>query len=161
MIYGLPFAIPRTAEWLREKLDLRGQHQIRAVLRGLERSCDARLVVLWASEGYTSKHVVDFYGDDAVLPPELPDLASSVPSREVVQDKHGEEHDAVVFKIRVGKEVPTLGLAIVVPGVEEAAPLFDAVEAAGEQVESIIVDAVDRTRPVGAQRRARRVRAED
>lgn len=143
-MFGPRLTIPRTLDWLNARLDLRGHRELRAILRSLERECDARLAVLWASETYAKNAVVEFSGDDAVMPPTLPELASSIPSRDVLRDRYGEQHDAVIHKIRLGGGVPTLGAAIVVPGEEDPERLFDAIERAGEAIERALVEAVER-----------------
>lgn len=143
-MFGPRLTIPGTLDWLNARLDLRGRRELRAILRRLERACDARLAVLWASETYAKNAVIEYSGDDAVMPPALPELASSIPSREVLRDRHGEQHDAVVHKIRLGGGVPILGAAIVVPGVEDPNELFDAIERAGAAVEGVLVEAVER-----------------
>lgn len=143
-MYGLPFALPHTVEWIREKLDLRALAELRRQLRSLERLSDARLVVLWAAENAAKTGVLTTIGDDEVLPPELPDLLVSVPSRETVRDRHRERHAAVVLKIRLGGHAPTLGLMVVAPGNDPGPPLLDALEVVAEAIEIVIVEAAER-----------------
>lgn len=154
-MYGLPFALPHTLEWIREKLDLRALAEFRRQLRSLERLSDARLVVLWAAENAAKTSVLASTGDDEVLPAELPDLRVSVPSRETVRDRHRERQAAVVLKIRLGGDAPTLGLMIVAPGHDPGPPLLDALEATAEAIEMVVVGAVERATEREASRASR------
>lgn len=161
-MYTLPFALPHTLEWIREKLDLRALAELRRQLRSLERLSDARLVVLWAAENASKTSVLASIGDDEVLPPELPDLRVSVPSRETVRDRHRERHAVVVLKIRLGGHAPTLGLMIVAPGHDPGPPLLDAIEVAAEAIELVIVEGAERAEARTASQSSRgRVRRTD
>jgi len=142
---ALPFAFPHTYEWLDRRLDLGGRLQLRTALRELERSTDARLVALWSVENNVITKVVEFAGDDDVMPSPFPMLQTSVPSRDPTRDRQREEHDTVGHKIRMGGDAPTLGIAIVVPGVLDSSVLFDAIEDTAITVENVIIKSVKRT----------------
>ena len=136
------FNIPGSHAWLnsifRPALELR----VRRQLRMLEHAVEARCVVLWLPGGTTSgDEVITFTGDCNARPGRFAHLRTSVPSHcELLVD--GEHEDAVVCGVRLGRTLPTLGLAAISPRICLSAELLQAVGSTGEALEEVIVGAL-------------------
>jgi hypothetical protein len=150
------FTPPNTYDWLAQRLALRARLQLRTVLRDLERSADASLVVLWAIEYRIVTQLLEFAGNDDAMPSPMPLMHVTVPSREPIRDRHGDLRDAVTYKMRLGGDAPALGIAVVEPGRQDSRVLFDLVEETGVGVEGIIIKSIER-----AERERHRARREE
>lgn len=132
----------RSVDWILERLDVRAQREMRRVLRTYEQALDARLVAVFAT-GPSAPHgvLMEYHGDDAVMPRPFPFIASSIPSHETVACVDGDEHAAVVHRFRIGRGLPALG--IVVLDVGALGPtVLDAVEECADKIEDIVVRAI-------------------
>lgn len=134
------YDIPGSADWLLRRIDLRAELRLRKELRRLERDADARLVVLWISG---QQEVVAYAGDFAAVPHRLPVLESTVPAHDTVTLVDGEREHAVVQQVVVGRGITKMAIAIIAPGVTSNAVLFDLIAGAAEQVEGVVVEAVE------------------
>jgi hypothetical protein len=133
--------VPGSPGWVisifRPKLELK----VRRELAKLEHAVEASAVVLWLPGGTRPDEVITFVGDRDVLPRRFEHLQSAVASYiDVVID--GVQEEAVVCGVRLGRGLPTLGLAAICPGRYASAELLHAVRGTGEMVEEIVVEAL-------------------
>jgi hypothetical protein len=134
--------IPGSSEWLSVLFKPALELRVRRQLRVLEQAVDARCVVLWMPGGTMSvDEVITFAGDRNALPRRFEFLRTSVPSHCEMETDDGWE-DAVVCGVRLGRALPTLGLAAISPRICLSAELLQAVGQAGEALEEIIVGAL-------------------
>ena len=134
--------IPGTVRWLLGSLDLRAQFAVRTELRRLERDADARLAVLAAFDGGVP-HVVDYAGDVGVTPTPMSVPALTIPTTDARPCADGEMHQVAEHRVRLGRGMPLLTLAVVEPGVR-GPEVFDALENIGARIEGVLVKRLDR-----------------
>lgn len=133
--------IPGTGDWLLARIDARVELKLRKELRRLQREVGLLFVGLWVSST-RGDVLIEFSGESAIAPQRYPFVTTSVPTQEVFRGSDGEEHDAVLYRPRLGRGMPQLGLlAADVRGLDVSA-LFDAVEQLGDDVEDILVAAL-------------------
>lgn len=132
--------IPGTSEWLSVLFKPMLELRVRKQLRMLEQAVEARCVALWMPHGM-SDEVITFSGDRHALPRRFEHLQTSVPSHCEMEIDGGWE-DAVVCGVRLGRTLPTLGLAAISPRICLSAELLQAVGATGEALEEVIVAAL-------------------
>jgi len=94
---------------------------------------------VWVVGG--SREFFVYVGERGVAPAGLPVVQSTVPLFERIRDASCVDHDAVVARPQLGIGMPRLGLIIVGAAVEQRV-LFDAVEAAGDRIEMVVVRAL-------------------
>jgi len=131
--------VPGTAGWLLSRMKPAVTLALRQELRKVQRELDATLAAVWVVGG--SREFLAYVGERGVAPAELPVVESTVPSFERIRDAAGVDHDAVVARPQLGIGMPRLGLIIVGAAVEPRV-LFDAVEAAGDRIEVVVVRAL-------------------
>lgn len=137
--------IPGAGDWLLARIDARAELKLRKELRRLQREVGLLFVGLWVSST-RGDILIEFSGEAAIAPQRYPFVSSSVPTLEVFRGSDGEEHDAVLYRPRLGRGMPPLGLlAADVRGLDGSA-LFDTVEQLGDAVEEILVGALRRDR---------------
>lgn len=134
------FNIPGSHAWLSALFKPMLELRVRRQLGKLEHVIEARCVALWMPHGM-SDELITFSGDRNALPRTFDHLQTSVPSHcELLVDSEWE--DAVVCGVRLGRTLPTFGLAAVSPRICLSAELLQAVGEAGEALEEIIVGAL-------------------
>lgn len=147
--------LPRSPEWLLARIDARTELRLRRALRGLQRDIGLLFVGLWVTT--TSGDVlIEFSGESAVAPRRYPFVLTNSPTLESFGGPDGTDHEAVVYRPRIGRGMPRLGLlAADVRGLDAPA-LYDAVERLGDTVEEILVSVVGPSSPSqGSRRKAR------
>lgn len=133
----LPAVAPSTAAWLLARVGPRVELQLRNLLRSLEREADARLVSLHVVDGFGT-HLLEFAGDDAIMPTALPWNTSSVPSFVTVRCRDRESRAALAHRVRLGRGMPRV-LLVVLDSIETTPELMDQVEDVGARVEEVLV----------------------
>jgi hypothetical protein len=132
-----------TMAWVLDRVDIRTQRELRCVLRSYERRLDARLIALYATGPSAPRGLLlEHHGDDAIMPRPFPLISSSVASYETVHGADGDDHEAVVHRIRIGRGLPPLGIVVVDMDAEGPAAL-NAVEDCADEVEEIVVRAIE------------------
>lgn len=132
--------IPGSSEWLSVLFKPMLELRVRRQLRMLEQAAEARCVVLWMPHG-TTDEVITFTGDCNARPRRFEHLQTSVPSHcELLVD--GELEDAVACGVRLGRTLPTFGLAAISPRICLSAELLQAAGQTGEALEEIIIGAL-------------------
>ncbi|MFO0684927.1 MAG: hypothetical protein U0234_22910 [Sandaracinus sp.] len=130
--------LPNTAEHLLSRIDARTELKLRRELRRLQRDVGLLFVGLWVSST-RGDVLIEFAGESAIAPQRYPFITTSAPTLEPFRGSDGEDHEAVVYRPRLGRGMPQLGLlAADVRGLD-ASPLYDAVEGTGDAVEEILV----------------------
>lgn len=137
----LPASAPGTAAWLLARVGPRVELQLRNLLRGLEREADARLVSLHVVDGFGT-HLLEFAGDDAIMPTALPWNTSSVPSFVDVRCRDRESRTALVHRVRLGRGMPR-ALLVVLESIETTPALVELAEDVGARIEEVLVATVE------------------
>lgn len=133
--------IPGTGDWLLARVDARTELNLRKELRRLQREVGLLFVGLWVSST-RGDVLIEFSGESATAPQRYPFITTSVPTLDSFRGLDGVDHDAVVYRPRLGRGMPHLGLlAADVRGLE-ASGLYDAMEQLGDAVEEILVSAI-------------------
>lgn len=133
--------LPGTTPWLRAIVTPRVEHRVRRMLRRLERAADARVAVLWCSQGRDDE-VIAFSGDYSAVPKPFPYLRATVPTYDDFLLECGERATAVVHVVQLGKGLPMLRLAAIAPGPVQSTTLFEAIEDCADGIEEIVVAAM-------------------
>jgi len=107
---------------------------IRRVLRELVREADALLAVLALDQV-----VVEFAGDDSVMPKRFPRLERSVPCFDGCVCVDGEEHDVCFVKVRTVRRMPSYGLVVVESRSMDTGKMFELLEGGMEKLEEMVV----------------------
>lgn len=107
---------------------------IRRVLRDLTRESDALLAVLALDQV-----IVEFAGDDSVMPRRFPRLERSVPCFERCVGVDGVDHDVGFVKVRTIRRMPSYGLFVVEPARMDSARLFELLEGGVEGAEAALL----------------------
>ncbi|MCZ7679832.1 MAG: hypothetical protein M5U28_14135 [Sandaracinaceae bacterium] len=131
-----------TPERLLARIDARVQLKLRKELRRLQRDAGLLFVGLWVTRTAHGDVLVEFGGESVVAPQRYPVVATNMPTLDTFRGADGEEHEAVLYRPRLGRGMPRLGLlAADVRGLH-APPLYDAIEQLGDAVEEILVEAI-------------------
>ena len=128
------FTPPTEKERMIDALERADLLAIRRVLRALSREADALLAVLALDQT-----IVEFAGDDSVMPKKFPRLERSVPCFDGCLGVDGEEHDVGFVKVRTLRGMPSYGVFVVEPRPMVTGKLFELLEGAMERLEEIVV----------------------
>lgn len=130
--------LPGSAEWLMARVNAPVALALRKELRRLQRESGVLFAGLWVTTS-SGNTLIEHAGEPTIAPAVYPFVSASVPTLESFCGSDGDEHEAVLYRPRLGRRMPQLGLlAADVRGLE-AANLYDAIERAGDAVEAILV----------------------
>lgn len=135
--------LPGTRQWLLARLDLRVLFALRTELRALVAMTDASYAGLFITRAPgPSTDELEWAGEHVLGPRALPELRSTMPSFGDVVCRDGDARHSVIHRVRLGRQMPQLGLSVVDPGPGAASSVFEVVELSAHRLEEIVVTAI-------------------
>jgi hypothetical protein len=140
MTSNLMERIAGSSAWIRATFPPRVQLKMRDEARRLERTTEARAVVVWLPDAGGGERLA-FTGDFRAIPARFPSLDETVPSFEEFALDNGERVHAVVQIVQLGRGLPSLRVAAIETKAGSSY-LFDAIDDCAVRLERIAVEAL-------------------